>query len=133
MKDFINKYKEGLRAYRLNQKQAEINYYENLFDPEHAHNTGFSTFQRLEMAKAEQERIRQEAVPRVTKMEIGHYLRIQSIDCYRTASQFSDNNYLKTLYLRKSVSFIQELFILIPELKIYSKKAIVNPNLVIKL
>lgn len=133
MKEIIKKHRKRLIIFKRNQIIREIQYYENLYDPEHKHNTGFSVNERLEMAKERLEKSKYWSNPEISKTDLVYFLRSEAIDCYRTATDFPENIWLKNRYLRETVNYIKDLFEAFPDLGIYSKKAIVNPRIILEI
>jgi hypothetical protein len=124
MEDLTKRHKTGLINFKKKIIHKEIDYYKRLNDPEHVLKTGYSTEQRLQIAI---DKLNKDYF--FSKIEIANYLRSEAIDCYRLAINFNENIFLKIKYLRLSVYYINDLFTAHPELKVYSKKAIVNPNI----
>jgi sugar-specific transcriptional regulator TrmB len=131
MRALINKHRPGLRSFKIREAQNEIEYYSRIFDPELKHNTGFSVSERLEMAKEKLEQVKNEYILEMPKCQIANYLRSEAIESYKTAIDFKFNPWIKQQNLRKSIEYINDLFAIYPELSIYSKKAIVNPKIIL--
>ena len=114
----------------INSLRLAVDYWNNLHDPEHKHNHGFSTQERAVMAQEELDSFLDDTkylsfdkLP-ISKSDRANYLRAYAIECYDMANDYNENPFIVMRRLRDCVEIRQELIKLYPELEIYSNRGI---------